>query len=187
MSMDKYICVYKDGFPKELCEELINIFDTNTEWQTNGRVGSGYNPDVKKTKDMHSWHAPVLEQYNKIIWKCLNDKLLKYYESFKCDNINIFPADTHDTGYQIQKYKQNDGEYKWHTDQWVGKEGVRVLTFLFYLNDVDEGGETQILDYKIKPEAGKLLLFPPFFKYIHRGNIPISSDKYIVTGWLHAK
>ena len=38
---------------------------------------------------------------------------------------------------------------------------------------------------KIKAEKGKLLIFPSSWTYIHRGNIPISDDKYIITGWVH--
>ena len=32
---------------------------------------------------------------------------------------------------------------------------------------------------------GKLLIFPATWTYMHRGNVPISEDKYIVTGWLY--
>ena len=36
----------------------------------------------------------------------------------------------------------------------------------------------------IKPEAGKLLLFPASWTFPHCGQMPISHDKYIITGWL---
>jgi hypothetical protein len=62
----------------------------------------------------------------------------------------------------------------------------RLLTFIWYLNTVENGGETEFFNgrIKIKPEKGKLLLFPSTWTYNHKGNIPISSDKYIVTGWV---
>jgi hypothetical protein len=48
-----------------------------------------------------------------------------------------------DTGYQIQKYFKNDGFYIWHQDFCINSiKSSRILTFLFYLNDVEEGGET---------------------------------------------
>jgi hypothetical protein len=57
---------------------------------------------------------------------------------------------------------------------------------LWYLNTVNDGGETEILgDIIVKPEAGKLLLFPASWTFPHRGKMPISEDKYIVTGWFH--
>jgi hypothetical protein len=53
---------------------------------------------------------------------------------------------------------------------------------------VNEGGETEFFNgrIKIKPEKGKLLLFPSTWTFMHKGNTPISSNKYIVTGWLYA-
>jgi predicted 2-oxoglutarate/Fe(II)-dependent dioxygenase YbiX len=95
----------------------------------------------------------------------------------------------------IQKYTQNIGKYIYHNDGFVyendGKnfknEKYRVLTFLWYLNDVSEGGETEFFgDMKIMPEAGKLILFPANWTFPHCAKTPISSDKYIITGWLFA-
>ena len=37
---------------------------------------------------------------------------------------------------------------------------------------------------KIKPEKGKLLVHPAGFPYIHKGNVPLSSDKTILISWL---
>jgi hypothetical protein len=51
---------------------------------------------------------------------------------------------------------------------------------------VENGGETEIWDdFKIKPETGKLLLFPSSWTFPHRGVMPISDNKYIITGWLY--
>ena len=62
---------------------------------------------------------------------------------------------------------------------------MRKLTFLWYINDVEEGGETEFFgNHKIKPEAGKLILFPASWTFPHCGKMPISDDKYIITGWL---
>jgi hypothetical protein len=60
---------------------------------------------------------------------------------------------------------------------------------MFYLNDVEEGGETEFLylNTKIKPVKGTLVYFPTHFPFVHRGNIPISDDKYIMTGWICEK
>jgi len=58
-------------------------------------------------------------------------------------------------------------------------------TWMVYLNDVEEGGETEFLyqHKRLKPEQGTLVIWPASFTHTHRGNPPLSNDKYIVTGW----
>ena len=95
---------------------------------------------------------------------------------------------TEDT-FMIQRYTKNEGLFKYHHDFSVDweKQKYRVITYLWYLNDVTEGGETEICgDYRIIPEKGKLLLFPATMDFPHRGIMPISNDKYIITGWLYS-
>jgi hypothetical protein len=61
----------------------------------------------------------------------------------------------------------------------------RVFAFTLYLNDVTEGGETEFLYQKcrIKPVQNRFVLWPAAITHIHRGNPPLSNDKYILTGW----
>ena len=42
-------------------------------------------------------------------------------------------------------------------------------------------------DIKIKPEKGKVLLFPGNYLFPHKGNMPISNSKYIATSWVEFK
>jgi len=89
---------------------------------------------------------------------------------------------------QIQKYTKSKGRYIYHNDftcDWNTKK-FRVITFLWYLNTIENGGETEFwTTHKVKPEAGKLLLFPATWTYPHRGMIPVSDNKYIMTGWIY--
>jgi len=87
---------------------------------------------------------------------------------------------------KFQKTEIGSGYHVWHEEYSGHKDAdVRVLTWILYLNDVDEGGETEFLYYpgRIKPKAGSLVLFPAYFTHVHRGNPPISNTKYIITGW----
>jgi hypothetical protein len=87
-----------------------------------------------------------------------------------------------------QKYTANQGRYVYHNDsmiEWDNKR-KRFMTYLWYLNDVTEGGETAFDGkYQVKPTAGKLLLFPASWTFPHCGKMPVSSDKYIITGWIY--
>ena len=55
-----------------------------------------------------------------------------------------------------------------------------------YLNDVQEGGETEFLYQKtrFKPKRNMGLLWPGSFTHTHRGNPPLSETKYVLTGWI---
>ncbi|MDW7550506.1 2OG-Fe(II) oxygenase [Pseudoalteromonas peptidolytica] len=92
---------------------------------------------------------------------------------------------------QAQRYQINKGGYPyWHSEvypQHDHNEALhRVLLFMFYLNDVEEGGETEFYyqQRKIAPVKGSMVIAPGYFTHTHRGNIPISNDKYILTSWV---
>lgn len=95
---------------------------------------------------------------------------------------------------QLQKYHKGVGNYAyWHSGTYpeLGENHAlhRVLLYILYLNDVEEGGETEFLyqNKKIKPKKGSLVIAPSFFTHTHRGNVPISNDKYILTSWMQFK
>ena len=60
----------------------------------------------------------------------------------------------------------------------------RTIAWMVYLNDVEEGGETEFLyqKRKVKPTKGTVVIWPGSYTHVHRGNPPMST-KYIATGW----
>ena len=191
------IKVYKNSLGQEMCQSIINIFE-NSDQQADGQVQAGINLNIKRSTDIHS---SLLKENKKwviienIIRKELTAKLDRYYWDINggdvVDNINdalFLPyPHTEDAGFQIQKYNVNNGFYKFHNDFNIKDGNFRTLTYLWYLNDVEEGGETEFYNgLKIKPEAGKLLIFPALWTYSHRGLMPISNNKYILTGWIYS-
>jgi len=113
----------------------------------------------------------------------LNDRqvenLLKMI--FRLDNINL------------QRYTKGKGGYHhWHSEHYphpnepTQKSLHRVLLWLVYLNDIEQGGETEFYyqNTKIKPCKGSLVLAPVNFTYTHRGCVPVSNDKYVLASWM---
>lgn len=91
----------------------------------------------------------------------------------------------------IQKYQKNKGGYPhWHSEQFPQQnhnEALhRVVLYMFYLNDVEEGGETEFFYQKKKiiPKKGTMVIAPASFTHSHRGITPKSGDKYIATSWV---
>ena len=89
----------------------------------------------------------------------------------------------------IKKYnKNNQGYHVFHSDfdsrsnHWLKRSHV----LMFYLNDVEEGGETEWYHQKlkVKPKKGTLVIWPAYFTHLHKGHVPISNDKYIMNLWM---
>jgi hypothetical protein len=87
---------------------------------------------------------------------------------------------------KLQKAKVGEAYHRWHFESGTRELSNRVLTFILYLNDVKEGGETEFLYYpkRVKPKQGTIILFPGALTHAHRGNQALSNDKYIITGWV---
>ena len=93
----------------------------------------------------------------------------------------------------LQRYKKGKGGYHhFHSEVFPHPHSKdqdslhRVLFFMYYLNDVERGGETSFYfqGRKIRPAVGTLLIAPAGFTHTHKGQVPLSDDKYIVTSWV---
>ncbi len=93
----------------------------------------------------------------------------------------------------LQRYRAGQGGYfHWHSEHFPHPADPqqlslhRVLLWMFYLNDVESGGETEFFYQKkrVKPVQGTMVIAPAGFTHTHRGNTPRSNDKYILTSWL---
>jgi len=71
-----------------------------------------------------------------------------------------------------------------HAENLNWNNHTRTMAWMVYLNDVEEGGETEFLYQKlrVKPKKGTVLIWPGSYTHLHRGNPPMT-DKYIATGW----
>lgn len=193
--MDNFVYTNKYSLSHALCDEIIETFEKNANKHVQGITGRGLNINVKDTTEI------LIPSSNKIdtidihtnrwikIYNFLINELMKNINNYLKKEIgqNLQQREKNIYSIQIQRYDKNKGHYIWHNDQRVEKSNSRhrAITFLWYLNTVDEGGETGFINYKVKPETGKLLLFPSDWSYPHCGNVPISNDKYIMTGWVY--
>jgi hypothetical protein len=199
-----FIYSNEHSLSKELCEEIIHFYKEDNQLGGLGVTYSGVNKKIKDTWDLNI--ATLLEDKK---WKKIHEVLYKelyinikiYLDKFNNDpEYNKYHLDDMDKFnilgtnvlksecFQVQKYEKQKGKYIYHNDfkAEFKKEEYRVITYIWYLNDVEEGGETEFFgNYKIKPQAGKLVLFPASWCYPHCGCMPISSDKYIITGWAY--
>jgi hypothetical protein len=193
-SYDNFVGIYDGAFSDAFCDSLAAHF----EWcQKNNRTFR--RPEDERIKKDDSTclnpHSPqeinfahpnvqgLLQEFNYQFW----DVCYKEY----LDTYSVLRDYTQHTiyTYKIQKTLPGGGYHVWHAEDGSVEFSRRVGVYLLYLNDVNEGGETEFLYFskRIAPKKGRLIVFPPNFPWAHRGNPPLSGEKYIMTGWLEYK
>jgi hypothetical protein len=177
----------KNSLPSEFCSHVIDKFEKD-ERKFQGLTGKGVDLDVKRSWDLLITNLDGWEEEDNVFYNSLLDAVGEYRDKVKSLNPNFKVPDygmQSDSGYQIQRTKVNEF-YKIHQDSATEAPGWRFLTYIWYLNDVYEGGKTQFINGKsVKPKEGKILLFPATWEYHHQGLPPISNTKYISTGWMY--
>ena len=135
-------------------------------------------PEVFYNKDFIGvWDNVIKDDFCNFIIKKL-DEYLEWYPFLK--NFNY-----HSTTCLLQKTKPTEGYHDWHSESNNIACANRTLVWSVYFNDLKDSGETEFLyqKQKVKPKAGRILIFPGSFTHLHRGNPPYEA-KYIATGWL---
>ena len=183
---------------KDFCKEMIEKFDADDR-RSPGRVGTGQVLElVKQTSDLQisNLKDDGWKQQDEVLFNSLKDNLDEYIdycrEIHPCLYVSPEVFNFNDTGYQIQRYEP-EGFYEWHQD-WTMEinpdgTGARVYTYIWYLNTIKKGddGYTQFIDgSKVRPKAGRMIIFPAVWPYLHRA-YPAKVRKYICTGWIYAK
>lgn len=185
--MMNHVMYYDNVMDKDLCREIIDRFEKNVDQQED-TILKGH----RSFKEIN-----ITKHEN---WKDVNDKLLdlmqanlgKYMTQFNID-AKSWPEQVGYEMFRMKRYLPNDeDEFAFHVDVQDYATARRFLVYFFYLNDVDVGGETafqmnrnQPIIHKVKPAAGRLLMFPPLWTHPHIGMKPVSGPKYIIGGYLH--
>lgn len=173
------ILTVRDLFTSSECSKLIDYFRNHPELTQPGRTLGGVRP-IKNSTDLEiKRDTPEATELDNMIaerFQLLISAVARIVPMF-------FFAPIRDTGYQMQHYVPG-GFYHWHVDIEPG----RKMAIILYLNDVESDGETEFWyqDLKIKPEAGKVLIFPTEGPYTHRGRTPTAGEKFIITTFLKA-
>jgi len=171
------------ALPGDVCAEIVRRFELRTEDQYQGRIGQQATTDraVKRSTDMVISGKEHWKDFDRALFRSLSLALREFRESFP-----YFRGPFKDMGYAVQRTLPGE-HYHWHIDGGSHEFAYRQLVAVWYLNDVPgPGGETEFLfqRVKIKPEQGKLVLFPPFWTHEHRGVTLHRGVKYIATTWV---
>ena len=177
--------------PEHICDGMLDYYYQKSNDITPGVVGNleddndPVKPDVKDSLDLFvepNDSSSECKAYISYLMSCF-ENYVNYYEYANkvCEyGLNV--------GYNIQRYKKGGGFKTWHFERSHLTSMPRVLVFMTYLNDVEDGG-TEFYYQKIKTKAkkGLTLIWPTDFTHTHRGIISHTKEKYIATGWFTMK
>ena len=190
--MDDYIKIYDNVIDADSCKMIIEKFEDSHEHFLTVHDEDG--------DEKISFKQIVLVDHKE--WGSVQTGMLEMFQDYiihyKID-CNIVTKQWPETyGYEairIKRYLDNDYDrFDPHVDVLNYETARRFLTFFIYLNDVEEGGETQFMNlhkpgtyipYMIQPKRGRLLMFPPTWQYYHAGLKPISGMKYLINSYCH--
>jgi len=191
LGKNTFIFEFEDALSKEFCSELIDYFENKAPDKHKGQSvikGKDGQKDVickdstsKVSIDCHivPKRSEKEKYFDDVMFQACYDglqKLEKYVYQWPHLELSY-------TGFQVQKSEVNKGKFEPHCDHNREIFTERQVAVIFYLNDVEEAGTTDFLNFneKVKPEAGKMVFFPTSWPWLHAGVVPKSNDKYIVT------
>ena len=189
-TFSELIYVNPNALDEEVCNTIIERFKKDKR-KMQGITSSGkVELKYKKSIDLAITGIDGWQDIDAILYNSLNENVVKYATKLK--NIIDIPLwnmrTMQDDGYNVKEYKPGD-YYNWHVDSLTYNDGwTRVIACIWYLNKVEEGGETKFASgNKVTPSTGKLILFPSTWNFPHKGTSPIKGNKYIITSFLLTK
>ncbi len=174
--------------PPTLCDELITYFEAHVAEQKRGITATGRNLSIKDRIDISISPNEINRPGNEL-FKTYIDSLFECYKDYLVQWPFLKNMEKHlEIGvFNFGRYQRGQHFQKIHTERSGLNTLHRVLAWMTYLNDVDEGGETYFnhYDINIQPKKGLTIIWPAEWTHAHRGNVLFSGSKYILTGWMN--
>lgn len=182
-----YIGIYPDALAPQVCNQMIQAFEQSPlDWVQTDLDGTRHFTELNLST-IPAW-KPIVD----ILIHSMQKLVPIYRETFSIAD-QMWPVSHGYEQFRMKRYLPNDhDEFGFHSDVGSYDSARRFLAFLWYLNDVKNGGETRFqmtADHdqaiRIAPRAGTVLMFPSLWTYPHLGQKPVSGPKWVVSGYLH--
>lgn len=184
-----FIMVWDNIFSQEMCNQVIEHFNyAKSLGLTYSRQQVEGIPTVAKKDETYFPVDEMIEELqiaNSKIFSTLKDVLQPITHQYVQEYSGLTNATFAFNTFRLQKTPIGGGYHAWHHERGDNENIYRVLAVILYLNDVHEGGETEFFHQhkRLQPKAGRLCIWPAGFTHTHRGNPPLSNEKYIITTW----
>ena len=161
-----------------LCDDLLLYYgrDSSNEYKQRGESNGGDKTSTDVVVHSNSTDKTILKYLD-----FLRSALASYQETYTAFSFTVGFAEP----WNIQHYEPGEGFFNWHCERGMHQTFQRALAFMTYLNDVDDGGETEWLyqERKLEPKKGLTAIWPTDFTHTHRGVVSPTQQKTIATGW----
>ena len=170
---------------ENICDEIINFFKEDNYFprgpgSTLGGIDKNVKDSVDKTISTNTLDLRILNYFS-----CLEKILYSYLQNYEYCNSTSSKFSILEN-VNIQMYPPGGGYKNFHFERDGSLNSMnRHLTFMTYLNNVDDEGETEFFyqKIKVKPRKGLTLIWPVDWTHTHRGIPSPTQEKYIITGW----
>jgi hypothetical protein len=187
--MDRFIYEKENLLSDDICKDIIESCEQYFEEQ-------------KLLNDNKEEKEPIrldiaLYSINNEFWSKIKDKITskiinvmkEYYSKFDEDiyHLNKLHKELVIENITLNKYLPNKETITNICDFNICEEKYyRILSYVFYLNDINNGGESIFENgIIIKPKQGKVVLYPSDWLFTRREEKIITDSKYIITGWIN--
>lgn len=179
----RYVQWFDGALEPAFCRRMIESFDQLSQFQM--RVKR----DATQVLQSSAWiELNVSKVADASFENLFREQVFQYLERYN-EKVGLtlpIPPRNRLENLRIKRYLATEGDqFQPHFDA-LDYCCNRYMVFIWYLNDVAEGGETEFCDMGLRVEAraGRLLMFPPYWMYQHAGLPPRSNDKYIISTYL---
>ena len=165
VNLQNFIGVYDNYITPEMCNRAIKLFEEENKFnktvnrQDSDKVSALFKQDKRyglNPQNINFWWEdakPIIINFELALKHYIkNTGITKAYsqeeEGFYFNYINI------------QKTLPTEGYHVWHAEKDGMINSYRIMSFILYLNDVYEGGETEFLYQKcrIQPKRNRFVL-----------------------------
>ena len=88
----------------------------------------------------------------------------------------------------MQKTRPSEGYHNWHFEGGhTAYDRTSILAWMIYLNDIEDGGETEFLyqGVRVPPVKGRLIVCLQSLHMCIEVTPPLKDTKYAITGWIN--
>ena len=190
--IEDFIGIFPNVASKEYCEKVIRHFnqlqDSNKiltrqdieNASPNDKKNKVYFLESEQNESIQKINDVFIEEFKKIVWGCYEQYVKKYGVLYDMNRHSFSES------FKIQRTDVSEGYHVWHCEQSSLRYSNRLMLSILYLNDVEEGGETEFLYQckRVMSKQGTVMLCPASYTHTHRGNPPLKGSKYIMNTWI---